>query len=354
MRGVILAAGYGSRMAALTTKLPKPMLPIANVPTVERILRSFKSAGVTDVLVITGYRAEEIESYCGDGAQWGMSIHYHRQTEVSGTGSATRLAEAFVGEAPFMVTYGDILLDEIEYSAVVSLFQSVRCAAVSALNRMPEVAAGSAVYVEDGRITKVVEKPPLRTAGTNLNNAGVFIFTPSIFQAIARTPRSERGEYELTQAIQTLIDSEEHVRAHVIGGRQYDIGTPETFLDTNLSLLTALHPDDQRRALMSQGPTVLADNFASPNAVIEPPVLIGRDCTLERCRLGPGVCLEDRVRIGHSVTIQQSVILADADIGDGAVLSYVVVGHGASVSNRQVLRGTSDRVIVVGDGSSDE
>lgn len=359
MKGIILAAGYGRRMAALTARLPKPMLPVANVPAVERILLHFTAAGVTEVLMITGYRAEGIESYCGDGSRWGVSIRYHRQIEVSGTGSATRSAEEFVGEAPFILTYGDILLDAPEYRAVVSLFHEVPCAAVSALNRMPEVAAGSAVYVDQGRITNMVEKPPPGTAGTNLNNAGVFVLTPAIFRAIDRTPRSARGEYELTEAIQTLIDGGERVMAHVIRGKQYDIGTPEAFLDTNMSFLAAL---DQGSGVRGQGSVkaktttaaVLAENFASPHAVIEPPALIGQDCTLERCRIGPGVCLGDGVRVGHSAIVQHSVVLPGADIGDGAVLAYAVVGHGASVSNRQTLRGTPERVMVVGEGESEE
>lgn len=349
IKGVILAAGYGTRMATLTAVVPKPLLPIVNVPTLERILHALRAAGITEVLMITGYRAEAIESYCGDGSQWGMSFSYQRQTEVSGTGSATRLAADFAGDDPFMLTYGDILLDAHEYMAVVTLFRQTGCSTASALNRIPEVAKGSAVYLEGNRIVKVIEKPPPGTSGTDLNNAGVFIFQPSIFDAIDHTPKSVRGEYELTEAVQTLITGGNDVRGHVISGQQYDIGTPEFYLETNLLLIDTFRAQDTER----DHARILSDNYASPNIVIDQPVVIDRDCEFERCRLGPGVCMSRGVRIGHGVTIQHSVIMPGADIGDGASLAHTIIGHEASVSNRSVLHGSPEQVIVVGDKESE-
>lgn len=346
VKGVILAAGYGTRMAALTKNIPKPLLPVVNIPTLEHILLAFRAAGIRDTLIITGYRADAIEAYCGDGGRWNMSIAYQRQTEVSGTGSATRMAAPFVGDHPFMLTYGDILLESPEYSAVVERYRQTGCNAVSALNRMQEVSMGSAVYLEGHRIIKVIEKPPPGAFGTDLNNAGAFLFQPAIFEAIDRTPRSVRGEYELTEAVQTLIAGGADVRGHIIRGQQYDIGTPEAYLRTNLALLENATVDHPVQAAQ-------ADNFSSPNVVIETPMVIGRNCELERCRLGPGVCVNEGVRIGHGVSIRHSVVLAGADIGDGASISCAVIGRNANISNRRILHGTPEKVAVVGDNESD-
>jgi NDP-sugar pyrophosphorylase family protein len=343
--GVILAAGFGKRMARLTRRVPKPLLPIVNVPTLERILYAFRDAGVRDVLVITGYRAEAVEAYCGDGSRWDLSIACIRQTEVSGTGSAARLAAAFAGNRPLMLTYGDILLEAHEYEAVARLFFETGCTAASALNRMADVSKGSAVFLDGRRIVRVIEKPPPGTATSNLNNAGLYVFRPAIFDAIDRTPRSARGEYELTEAVQTLIADGAPVMGQVIDGVQYDIGTPEAFLETNLLLIDRL--GDHGPAGASQD--VLADNFASPNLVVTPPVAVHASAQLERCRLGPGVCLGAEARIGHGATIEHSVILPGADIGDGASLAWSVVGYDASVDNRQILHGRPDAVIIVGE-----
>lgn len=346
LKGVILAAGYGTRMAALTQVVPKPLLPIVNVPTVERILQAFKGVGITDALIITGYRADAIEAYCGDGTQWGMAIHYQPQTEVSGTGSAAAMAAEYVGDQPFMLTYGDILLDAAEYQAVVDLYQQPGCEAATTLNRLKDVSTGSAVYLDGNRIREIIEKPPPGTSTSNLNNAGVFVFPPAIFDAIARTPQSIRGEYELTEAVQTMVSDGTDVRSHVIPGVQYDVGTPETYMKTNISLIGTFSNSDTHRAT--------ADNFASPNLDIEPPVAISETSEIERCRLGPNVCIADGVRIGHSVSIRNSVIMPGADIGDGASLSFAIIGRCANVSNRARLQGRAEEVVVAGDGKTAE
>lgn len=342
IKGVILAAGFGKRMAGLTVDYPKPMLPVVNIPAIVHIINAYKAVGIRDVLIITGYKAESIEAYFGDGAQWNMSISYIRQTEVSGTGSAAGLAADFSSETPFMLTYGDILLEPEEYMAVAELHRQSDGRAVSALNRLEDISIGSAVYLEGKTITRVVEKPDRETAGTNLNNAGLFIFNPDIFDVIDRTPKSSRGEYELTESIQMAISENKPMQAHIIEGVQYDIGTPEAYLESNIRLISIF-------GTASETNDVASDNFASPNLVINQPTAIGKRVDLERCRIGPGVCIGDDVRIGHGVSIDHAVILPGADIGDGAVISYAVVGKEKSVENREIIRGRKNQVIVIAD-----
>lgn len=345
-KGVILAAGYGTRMAALTQVVPKPLLPIVNVPTLERILLAFRSAGITETLIITGYRADVVEAYCGSGSHWGISVVYAPQTAVSGTGSAAAMARGFAGNDPFMLTYGDILLDAKEYQAVADLFGQAGCGAASALNRLNDVSAGSANYLDGNRIVQIIEKPPAGTSSTNLNSAGVFAFSPEIFDAVDRTPVSIRGEYELTEAVQTLISDGIDVRGHAIAGVQHDIGTPEAYLSTNSALIDCY-------GSVRSGETS-PDNFAAPGVDLELPIAIASECEIERSHLGPNVCIGEGTRIGHSVSIQNSVIMPGADIGDGASLSFAIIGRKACVANRARIHGSADAVMVVGDNATDE
>ena len=341
LRGVILAAGFGKRMAALTRLLPKPLLPIVNVPTLERILLALQDAGVRETLLITGYRAEAVEAFCGDGSRWGMEVSYVRQKEVSGTGSATRLAKSFVGNQPFILTYGDILLDHYEYASLARLFFETSAVAASALNRMADVSSGSAVFLDGSRITRMIEKPPPGTAASNLNNAGLYVFQPGVFDAIDATPKSTRGEYELTEAVQALIANGDLVVGRPIDGAQYDIGTPEAFLETNSSLIERLSASTTRLV-------GIRDNFGSDQVVLKPPVAVDSDVVMERCHLGPSVCIGKNVRIGHGSAIDNAVILPDADIGDSVSLSHAVVGAGVSLPNRYRAHGTPGNVVVIG------
>lgn len=341
LRGVVLAAGFGKRMAALTRLLPKPLLPIVNVPTLERILSALRDAGVRETLIVTGYKAEAVEAFCGDGSRWGMALSYVRQTEVSGTGSATRLAKPFVGNQSFILTYGDILLDHHEYASMARLFFSTSAVAASALNRMEDVSIGSAVFLDGNRITRMIEKPPPGTSASNLNNAGLYVFQPSVFDAIDGTPKSIRGEYELTEAVQALIARADLVVGRPIDGVQYDIGTPEAFLETNTSLIERL----------SGSPTNLVgmrDNFGSDQVVLKSPVAVDSGVVLERCHLGPSVCVGKNVRIGHGSALDHAVILPDADIGDTVSLSHVIIGAGVSLPNRFSAHGTPGSVVVIG------
>lgn len=342
LRGVILAAGFGKRMAALTRLIPKPLLPIVNVPTLERILQALRDTGVKETLVITGYKAEAVEAFCGDGSRWGMVLSYYRQNEMSGTGSATRLARAFVADQPFVLTYGDILLDPYEYAAVARLFFETSAVGASALNRLTDVSVGSAVFLDGSRITRMIEKPPPGTAASNFNNAGVYIFQPTIFDAIDATPKSARGEYELTEAVQTLIAGGKLIVGRPIDGVQYDIGTPEAFLETNSSLIERLQGETDPRLVG------MRDNFGSDQVVLRPPVAVDSGVVVERCHLGPSVCIGENVRIGHGAAIDNAVILPNADIGDAVSLSYVVVGSGVSLPNRYSAHGVPGSVVVIG------
>jgi dTDP-glucose pyrophosphorylase len=228
MIGIILAAGRGTRMGTLTAQVPKPLLRVRGRPIIEHILGGFRSAGVRDVVIVTGYRGDQVRAFLGDGSPLGLRYTYRHQSEPTGTASALLLARDALGAEPFMLSWADILIERGEYAAAVAAFRATSADAVLVVNAVADPWRGAAVYVDEAwRVVRLVEKPPARTSATPWNNAGVFVFTPAILAYAERTVASPRGEYELPQAIAAMIDDNRVVRAHPLRGFWSDVGTPE-------------------------------------------------------------------------------------------------------------------------------
>lgn len=221
---MILAAGRGTRMAGLTEDRPKPMLPLRGKPLLEHILDRLREAAFQEALIVTGYRAEVIESYFAD---YPMKLAYRRQQTIDGTARAALLAREFCGEDSFLLTYGDILTEPQDYTAMAEMLESdADASAVLAVKWVDDPCEGAAVYEEAGRATRIIEKPPRGTSATRWNSAGSYTFRPEIFNELERVPLSPRGEYEITSAIQQLITSGKRVLLHALAGAWRDVGRP--------------------------------------------------------------------------------------------------------------------------------
>lgn len=215
-------------MGALTAATPKPLLPLRGRPILDHILRGLAAAGVSRAVVVTGYLGDAIESFFGDGQRLGLKISWRRQTEASGTASAVLLARDAAGDEPFVLSWGDILVEPGEYQRLVDEFRRVPCMALLALNEVDDPWRGAAVYVDNvGNVVRLVEKPPRGTSTTRWNNAGIFVLSPAVFEYASRLPRSERGEYELPQALAAMVEDGQLVRALPVRGFWSDLGTPE-------------------------------------------------------------------------------------------------------------------------------
>ena len=225
---VILAAGRGTRMGALTADRPKPLLTVGGQSLLERIVRGFAAAGVTRAVVVTGYRGEQIEAALGDGRGQGVEIAYCRQEKAEGTARALLLAQPLIGAGPFALSWGDVLVTPTFYAELLSVFAAQPCSLCLAVNEIDDPWRGAAVYVDgEWRVTKLEEKPPRGTATTHWNNAGIFVFDPIIWRYASALPASSRGEYELPQAITRMVQDGRDVRAVPIRGFWSDVGTPE-------------------------------------------------------------------------------------------------------------------------------
>jgi NDP-sugar pyrophosphorylase family protein len=227
VKAVILAAGKGTRLRQLTANRPKPMVKVGNSTALERIMGGIAQAGIREFVLVVGYRKEVIERYFGDGARFGVKIHYVHQQVQNGTGSAVHLTREVVGEEPFLLSFGDIIVPPDNYQAMTAAYSS-GADAVLALNWVADPYKGAAVYLDENDVVKeIVEKPPKGTAKTNWNNAGIFLFSPLIFQYTAALTPSVRGEYELPQAIGQMIADGRKVIGLKLQGYWGDIGTPE-------------------------------------------------------------------------------------------------------------------------------
>lgn len=240
MKAVILAAGRGTRMRDLTRSLPKPMLRVQGRPILEHIVEGLVCAGIRDLFIVTGFRAEVIESHFGDGSRWGARIVFGRQTVQNGTGKAAQPARPFIGDSCFLLTYGDILVRPQTYQSVLARFQENTCDGVVTVTPGQDVRQGGlALFDRAFCLHRIVEKPSpdelemlQREGGLEPGqpvwyNAGIYVFRPVVFEFMAQLQLSPRGEYELTDAINAMARAGYKLLGLPIQGRWVDVRDPE-------------------------------------------------------------------------------------------------------------------------------
>ncbi len=225
VKAVTLAAGRGTRMQGLTEDCPKPMLPLAGRPMLAHQIERLEAAGIREVLIVVGYKAHMVTDYFAAHPPALAKLSYVTQTEQNGTGSAAMLAREFAGDDPFLMVYGDNLVEPEVYGAILARAEGAEMAL--AVKHVDDPYQGGAVYTDGDRVTKIIEKPPKGTSTTNWNNAGIYVFRPSIFDALDRIERSPRGEYELTDAVHAVVNSDAPVAWYAIEGFWRDVGRPE-------------------------------------------------------------------------------------------------------------------------------
>ncbi len=240
MKAVILAAGKGTRMKDLTQEVPKPMLRVQGRPILEHILEGLLAAGIRDVCLITGWKAETIESYFGDGSRFGARMTYARQLVQDGTGKAPEVAKDFVGDDDFLLTYGDILVKQETYARMLQRWDDGRFSGLLTVTEGEDVSQGGLNFFNDRfELTRLIEKPTpaqieeLRRTGwlkpnePTWYNAGIYVFNPDLFTYTAPLEKSPRGEYELTDAMSAIIKDGKTIAGLKIEGRWVDVRDPE-------------------------------------------------------------------------------------------------------------------------------
>jgi dTDP-glucose pyrophosphorylase len=235
-KGVILAAGKGTRLRPLTEKVPKPLIEVGGRPFLAYLLERFRYAGCDEVLLIIGHLGEQIIQRCGQEA-FGMKLRYAWQFVQDGTAKALLFAEGFVGDEPFMLSWGDIVAAPENYPALWERYEKGDCAMVMQVNWMEDVSAGADVTLEGERVIDIVEKPPGPKPGWN--QSGVFVISPKIFHYLKQVQPSPRGEYEFADAVKLMLQVGEKIVAVPVKGYRFELGTWEQLreIERNASLL---------------------------------------------------------------------------------------------------------------------
>jgi dTDP-glucose pyrophosphorylase len=231
-QAVILAAGRGTRMRELTAELPKPMIEVRGKPVLQHIIEGLRNSGVRMFLLIVGYRADVVEKFFGDGARFDIAIKYATQVTQDGTGRVVDLGRGFVEQSPFVLVYGDILVNPANYRRIVDLADDAE--AIVSVTRGEDVSKGGAVFVNERmELVDLREKTKPGEPSSPWYNAGLYAFRPSIFDFTAKLKPSPRGEYELTDAIRDLAQSGNKVQALELIGEWADVRDPEVLAKLN-------------------------------------------------------------------------------------------------------------------------
>ena len=277
MKGVILAAGKGSRLYPVTHHIPKPLLPIANRMTLEYSFDRLKEIGISDICVVVGENEEAMQSALGDGSQFGISLCYVRQTEPKGLAHAVSFAEEFVGQDSFALYLGDAMYSE-GLGRFAQRFTESGCANLNLVKAVPDPSRFGVANVDGERIVKLVEKPPVPES--NLAMAGLYFFGPQIWSVLPNLEPSARGEYEITDAIQMLVDRGEMVLAGVYEGEWFDTGTLDSFLATSAFLIhegKLIGPDTQVHAEVGNSVVIGEGAYVSARSIRDSVILPGAD-----------------------------------------------------------------------------
>lgn len=349
MKGLILSGGRGTRLRPITHTGPKQLVPVANKPVLQYAIEDLREAGVTEIGIVLGNLGrDEIQDYFGDGSDFGVEITYIVQGNPLGLAHAAGCARDFVGDDSFVMYLGDNMLKQGIHELLEGFEENGHAAGI-ALQRVkhPEQ-FGVPELNEDGEVIRLVEKPD--KPPSDLALIGVYVFSTTIFNVIDRLEPSWRGELEITDAIQALIDEGHSIDSHVVEGWWKDTGKPEDILEANRLVLED-HPG-RSEGIIEEGAETSGDIQLHESAIIEDgatvrgPVSIG-----DEVRIGPGTYVGPYTSIGaktelEGIHIENSVVVGDSEITASEKIVDSLIGRGAMIQDSDGLLPEGRRLIV--------
>ncbi|MDX2379669.1 MAG: glucose-1-phosphate thymidylyltransferase [Acidimicrobiia bacterium] len=336
MKALILAGGAGTRLRPITHTRAKQLVPVANKPILFYGIESMVAAGITELGVIVGDTRDEVMEALGDGARFGATITYIPQDEPLGLAHCVLIARQFLGDDDFVMYLGDNLLEQ-DLKAFVDAFGHARTgtkppSAQILLKPVPDPHRfGIAALDDDGHVAHLVEKP--EDPPSDLALVGVYLFDRNIHDAVAAIEPSGRGELEITDAIQWLIDNDQRVRSEILTGWWIDTGKLTPLLEANRLLLETIETrvdGTVDEASFLDGRVVVEDGAEIVNSTIRGPVAIGAGTVIRDSFIGPfsaiGVdCLVERSEVEHSVVMNASRIIDVPRLEDSLIGCDTVV-----------------------------
>jgi glucose-1-phosphate thymidylyltransferase len=349
MKGLILSGGRGTRLRPLTYTSAKQLVPVANKPVLFYGIEAMAEAGITEVgIIIAPETGGEIRDAAGDGSRFGVSLTYIEQDAPLGLAHAVLTAEDFIGSDPFVMYLGDNLLRH-GITDLVGEFQANEPDALILLTPVSDPESYGVAELDGDRVKRLVEKP--KDPPSDLALVGVYMFTSSIFDAGKAIEPSGRGELEITDAIQHLVDSGKRVDSHIVHGWWKDTGQVQDMLDANRLILDDIEErvDGELVDSKVEGRVAIAEGAVLERSTVRGPAVIGPGARITDSYIGPYTAVGDSVVIEHS-EIEHSIVLAGASIRQlPGRIEASLIGRGVSISRTEAL----PRVFrfVVGDGS---
>ena len=314
MKGLILSGGKGTRLRPLTHTSAKQLVPVANKPVLFYGIEAMAEAGITEVgIIIAPETGGEIRAATGDGSRFGLQIEFIEQDAPLGLAHAVLTAEEFLGDSPFVMYLGDNLLRN-GIVALVDTFRDEQPDALILLTPVPDPENyGVAELDGDNRVARLVEKP--NEPRTDLALVGVYMFTPAIFDAARSIEPSGRGELEITDAIQTLVDRGLRVDPHIVHGWWKDTGQVRDMLEANRLILDDLDERVEGELVGSrvEGRVVIEQGARLENTTVRGPAMIGAGAQLVDAYIGPYTAIGENVRIEHA-ELEHSIVMSGSRI----------------------------------------
>ncbi len=314
MKGLVLSGGKGTRLRPITYTSAKQLVPVANKPVLFRVIESIRDAGVREIGVVVGDTGDEIRAAVGDGSRWGVEITYIPQDRPLGLAHAVKIARPFIGDDRFVMFLGDNCIQG-GISTLIKQFAASENNAQIVLKRVPDPQQfGVAELDAGGRIVRLVEKPA--QPRSDLALVGIYMFDKSIWQAVESIVPSRRGELEITDAIQWLVEHGRHVYPYVHEGWWIDTGKKDDMLEANRLILDELTPandgtvDGESRLI---GKVIIERGAEIINSTIRGPAIIGENTKIINSYVGPFTsiyhsCIVEGSEIEHSIVLERSII----------------------------------------------
>lgn len=350
MKGLVLSGGKGTRLRPITYTFAKQLVPVANKPILFYVLENISSIGIKDVGIIVGETAEEIKKYVDDGSRWNLNITYIHQDEPLGLAHAVKVSRDFLGNDNFLMYLGDnILLDDL--NPLVEKYETNKPNAAILLTEVANPSEfGVASLNEKGEVVRLVEKP--KNPESNLALVGVYIFDKNVFSIIDKLKPSWRGELEITDAIQGLIEDGFRVEAHRVTGWWKDTGKVEDLLEANRMIL-----DRQEEKLEGNADedssiefkVVVEKGAVIKNSKIRGPAIIGEGSTIIDSYIGPFTSVAKGVKISqteveHSIIMEGTTIIRSGRIIDSLIGRNVKITKSATkpLANKFIVGDNSE------------
>jgi glucose-1-phosphate thymidylyltransferase len=348
MKGLLLAGGHGTRLRPLTITGNKHMLPIANKPMIVYGLEHLRSAGIREIGVILGPIREGLVKTLGDGSKYGVKIEYIEQPEPRGLAHAVKVAEEYLRGEPFVMYLGDNLLKQGVKPLIDVFVQKEPDCVIGATEVKNPRNYGVVAFNKDGSIDKLVEKP--KEFISNWALIGIYVFNDLVFDAIKKIKPSWRGELEITETIQTIMDEGGKVDLQRVKGWWKDTGRPEDLLEANQLVLHDLEPYNHGK--IEDSATVTNKVAFGRNTVIHSrtsirgPVIIGDNCEIgPHSYIGPYTSIGDQCKIVNS-DIENSIVMEGAHIDCGRRITDSLIGRNVKVFDFEKNLPKSHKLII--------